>query len=575
MTATVLRDGLFFDGSGADPLPRDVVIRDGVVAAIVARGAPVDDATDVDAAGCWVTPGFIDLHTHYDAEVEVLPGLSESLRHGVTTVVIGSCGLSMAVGDPTDLADMFCRVEGIPREIVLPLLREIKTWETPADYLAHLDTLPLGPNVAALLGHSTIRAHVMGLGRSLDAAVRPTPAELDAMRRLLEDALDAGYLGLSINTLPWDKMDGDTYRSRPTPSVFARWSEVRHLTAVLRRRDRIFQAVPDVSTKINAVLFFLASMGLWRRRLRTMLITLLDTKSNRLQHRLVGAAARLVNGLGGSIRFQSLPNPFDLWVNGLDVPVLEEIGAGTAALHVRDPAERAALLRDPAYRARFKQDWRRRFGRAYHRDLHEAEILECPDATLVGRTFGAVADARGQDPEDTFLDLQAEHGDALRWFTVVGNDRPAEVEWIAAHPATLVGFSDAGAHLRNMAHYSFPLRLLKRVVDADAAGRPFLSVARAVHRLTGEIGDYLGLDAGHLRVGGRADLVVVDPRALDDRIEAIHEAPIAGFGDFRRLVRRSEGAIRGVMVGGRWAWGEGGAAAELGAERFGRVLRPV
>ena len=134
MSSTLIRGGAVYDGLGNAPVERDVLIRDGRVAALLDRdqSASLDDHAVIDARGCWVTPGFIDLHTHYDAELELAPALDESVRHGVTTVVIGSCGLSMAIGDPTDLADMFCRVEGIPRSTVKPLLDQIKDWDGPA-----------------------------------------------------------------------------------------------------------------------------------------------------------------------------------------------------------------------------------------------------------------------------------------------------------------------------------------------------------------------------------------------------------------------------------------------------------
>src|SRR5690606_13192899 len=108
-----------------------------------------------------------------------------SVRHGVTTVVMGSCGLGLSMGTPEDLADIFCRVEGIPRRHVLPLLERVKDWETSAEYLDHLGRLPLGPNVAVMVGHSALRAHVMGLGRSTDPSVRPSADELETMARLL------------------------------------------------------------------------------------------------------------------------------------------------------------------------------------------------------------------------------------------------------------------------------------------------------------------------------------------------------------------------------------------------------
>jgi N-acyl-D-aspartate/D-glutamate deacylase len=573
---TMIRGGTVFDGAGGPGVVADVLLRTGRVEAIGPALAAPADARVVDATGAWVTPGFIDLHTHYDAELELAPGLVESVRHGVTTVLVGSCGLSLAVGTPPDLADMFCRVEGVPRSTVLPLLERVLDWRDPAGYLEHLERLPLGPHVVSLLGHSAVRAHVMGLGRSVDAGARPTEDELRAMERILEGALDAGYLGLSINTLPWDKMDGERFRSRPTPSVFAGWREYRRLARVLRRRGAVFQGVPDLSTGINLLLFLAASAGLGRRPLKTMVIALVDSKATRGIHRVAGGLVELTNRfLNARFRFQALPNPFDLWVDGLEVPVIEEFAAGTVALHEADPARRAALLRDPAYRRRFARDWGARFlGRAYHRDLFEATIVDCPDRSLVGRSFGAIAQERGEAPLATFLDLQAEYGAALRWYTVVGNDRAEQLEWILTRPSILVGFSDAGAHLRNMGYYNFPLRLLRRVRDAEAAGRPFMTVGRAVERLTAEIADYLAIDAGRLAPGRRADVTIVDPAGLTEAVEQIAEADMPGFPGLRRLVRRNDAAVRAVFVGGRLAWDGTTAPEAFGRDRgYGTVLR--
>jgi N-acyl-D-aspartate/D-glutamate deacylase len=213
------------------------------------------------------------------------------------------------------------------------------------------------------------------------------------------------------------------------------------------------------------------------------------------------------------------------------------------------------------------------FGKAWHRDLDEARVVSCPDPAVSGRTFGEVARARGRDPVDPFLDLQAEHGDALRWVSVLGNDRPDRVAWIMDHPGVLIGFSDAGAHLRNMAFYNYPLRMLKRVRDAALAGRPIMTTERAIWRLTAEIADFIGVDAGRLRAGGRADLVVIDPARLDDAVEQLHEAPMSGVPGLNRLVRRNDDAVRLVMVGGAPVFERGVAARGLGTERFGSVLR--
>lgn len=575
----LIRGGTVFDGQGRPGRRADVAVGQGRVLAISDTPLPAPAEGEViDAAGAWVTPGFIDMHTHYDAELELAPELFESLRHGVTTVVTGSCSLSMAVGDPDDLADMFCRVEAIPRAQVLPLLRRVKDWDGPAQYLDHLAGQPLGPNVACLLGHSTIRAAAMGMERALGRGVRPTRAEQARMDGWLEEALDAGYLGLSISTLPWDKMDGEEaspYRSRPMPSVFASWSEYRRLARRLRQRERVLQAVPNISTKVNFPLFLLLSAG-WglRRPLKTTLISMMDIKADRLAFRLAGWMLRLANRLlGADVRMQALPEPFDLWADGIDLVVFEELAAGAAALHLQEAA-RAQLLRDPEYRAWFKRQWRSRWlPRAFHRRFAESLVLACPDASCVGRSFAQLAEERGQEPEDAFLDLVAEHGTSLRWYTLMGNDRPEWLRWIVAHPDVLIGFSDAGAHLRNMAHYNFPLRLLRLVREAERAGQPFMRVERAIERLTGEIAGWLGLDAGRLEEGRRADLAVVDPARLDPDLDEVAEAEMPGMGGLRRLVRRNDAAVRAVVVGGRVAARCGQPAPGLGQERWGQVLR--
>src|SRR5262249_46667407 len=150
-----INSGLLFDGTGRPAALRSIGVRNGRVAALRETAIPAEEAaTCIDATGRWVMPGFLDIHTHYDAEVEVAPGLLESLRHGVTTVTFGSCSLGTVLSRPVEIADMFTRVEAVPYDFVLPLFEAKKTWTTPAEYRAHIDTLALGPNVTAFLGHS-------------------------------------------------------------------------------------------------------------------------------------------------------------------------------------------------------------------------------------------------------------------------------------------------------------------------------------------------------------------------------------------------------------------------------------
>ncbi|MEO7093697.1 MAG: N-acyl-D-glutamate amidohydrolase, partial [Polyangiales bacterium] len=505
------------------------------------------------------------------------PSLSESVRHGVTTVTVGSYSISAILSDAEDCSDLFTRVEAVPREHVLPLLRAKKTWRETGDYVDFLSRHPLGPNVLSFLGHSDLRTRVMGLERAVDGDARPTEAEMVEMERLLGDALDHGLLGLSTMTNPWDKLDGDRFRSAQLPSTYATWKEYRRLNAVLRRRGRILQSAPSLVKKVNALLFMLESAGLFfRKSLKTTLITLADAKASpKGLHRAIGKLTQWVNRvLGGDLRWQTLPAPFEVYADGIDLVVFEEFGAGQAALHLADEVSRNALLQDERYRRAFRKDYEKKWtSRVWQRDFHDAHVVACPDETVVGKSFGDVADARGIHPVDAFLDLVVAHGKALRWRTTIANHRPDEVAHLVDEPAALIGFADSGAHIRNMAFYSFPLRMLRLVRDRALAGRPVMPIEKAVWRLTGEIGDWLGVDAGHLRVGDRADLVVIDPEQLDARLDVYHEAEMQGFAGLMRMVNRSDGAVSSVLINGRVAFVDGACTPELGHELgFGRFL---
>jgi N-acyl-D-aspartate/D-glutamate deacylase len=345
---------------------------------------------------------------------------------------------------------------------------------------------------------------------------------------------------------------------------------------MLRARGRVLQAVPNISTKVNFPLFALMSTGLFRAPLKTTVISMMDVRADRFAFRIAGWLSRMANRfLGADFRLQALPNVFDLWADGIDLVVFEEFEAGAAALHLEDAVARAELLKDPEYRARFRKQWNNKLlPRAYHRNFEHSTILECPDSSVVGKSFAEVAAERGVEGIDVFLDLVVAHGKKLRWYTIMGNDRPQWLEKIVSHPDILIGFSDAGAHLRNMAHYNFPLRLLKLVRDAEQRGEAFMTPQRAVQRLTSEIGDWLGIDAGTLAVGKRADVVVVNPDALDESLDAIHEQEVPGFNGLRRLVRRNDDAVDAVLVAGQVAVRSGQLESDVGqGRRYGSVLR--
>ena len=570
---TVIRNGRWFDGTGAPSAVRNIGICAGRVATITTDA--IDGTEVIEASGKWVIPGIIDVHTHYDAEVLAAPALTESLRHGVTSIVMGSCSLSTVHVDASEAADLFGRVEAIPHEHVQRIVGETKCWRSADEYVHFLESLPLGPNVTAFLGHSDIRTAVMGLDRATRKDVRPTRAEQARMEAMLDEALDAGLIGMSSQQLLFDKIDGDVCRSRTLPSTYARPRELRRLKSRLRRRDRVLQSGPDISHPQNFFSQALQSVGFLRPRLKTSLLAAADMKSTPGGMWFTVALAALANRLGGDFRFQHLPVPFEVYADGIDLVIFEEFGSGAAALHLKDELERNELLRDEGYRRQFRKDYDSKFGpRAWHRDFFDAEIVACPDPAVVGKSFGAVGLARGGlHPVDAFLDLVLEHGTELRWRTTISNHRPKMLRQLAQRNGIQMGFSDAGAHLRNMAFYNFGLRLLRHVRDAERNGTSFLTPERAVHRLTGELADWYHLDAGHLRVGDWADIAIVDPDRLDSSLDEYHEAPVAAFGNLPRMVNRNDTTVAAVLVAGQTVFADGHPTELLGHRRTGSFLR--
>ncbi|MGV0809988.1 N-acyl-D-amino-acid deacylase family protein [Mycolicibacterium setense] len=573
---TIIRNGRWFDGTGAPSAVRDIGIRNGHVVAI--SPDPLD-ATDcpqvIDATDNWVMPGMLDIHTHYDVEVLGGPSLSESLRHGVTTAMLGSCSLSTVHVGGVDAGDLFGRVEAIPREHVIAAVDDNKTWTDCNGYVTALESLPLGPNLAAFIGHSDMRTAVMGLDRATRRDARPTAAEQARMEQMLQEALDAGFVGMSSQQLLFDKIDGETCRSRTLPSTYAKPRELRRLKSMLRRSGRVLQSGPDIQNPLNLVSQLAQSLGLFRGTLKTSLLSAADIKANPYSIMIMGPVARLVNKLGGNFRWQHLPVPFEVYADGIDLVVFEEFGSGAAALHLRDEVERNELLRDESYRRKFRKDYDNKFGvRVWHRDFFDAEIVACPDESVVGKSFGQVGQERGElHPVDTFLDLVLEHGTALRWRTTISNHRPEVLKKLARDPGIQLGFSDAGAHLRNMAFYNMGLRLLRHVRDAERAGTPFMSIEQAVHRLTGELADWYRIDAGHLRIGDRADIVVIDPEHLDDSLDAYAEETVDQYGGLSRMVNRNDETVTAVLVGGRTVFADGRLTELVGKQRTGRFLR--
>jgi N-acyl-D-aspartate/D-glutamate deacylase len=563
----VLKGGSIFDGTGAPRQRADVAVSDGRIAAVAASiDAPAREVRDV--SGQWITPGFVDIHTHYDLEVEIAPGLSESVRHGVTSIVMGNCSLSLTVGKAQDLADIFLRVENLPATLVRKWLARALSWNSPQEYLEHLRTLALGPNIAPLVGHSALRAAVMGLERSLREPA--TAEDLSRMRELAAAALDAGCFGISVDMVHWHKVSG-VFAGRSVPSHYAEYREYRMLADLCRERDAVFQASPNPQNPLSFLMILGMAVGLFRPALRLTVLAALDMTDHPQLWRVFPLMTGIVNRLlDGNLRFQTLVEPFTMSAVGPLTPLFEEFASGVELNSCTDAGARRALWSAPGFKERFRRDWERRELRTFHRDPARMTILKSPQPEHVGCTVAQVARARGMDGTATLMELLETHDYELRWISCGANERAAIRERLMAHPHILPGFTDAGAHSRNMAFFDGPLSLLRQAVSTG-----FITPERAIARVTGEAARWFNLDTGRIRVGAQADLAILNPQPLHEPVPPAVELEDPLLDNARRMVKRgSEAIVAGVYVAGVEVVRDGVPQPALGQQRTGSVLRP-
>lgn len=613
---TLVKGGLVFDGTGAAPSVQDVAIRDGRIAAIGADLPAARADRVIDAAGKWVMPGLLDVHTHFDLEVEIEPGLPEAVRHGTTTVVVSNCSLGLAYGaqrkDGADpIVDCFARVENVPKH-VLRKVGDAVTWHESAGYLRHFDTLALGPNVVPMIPHSMLRIEVMGLQASVTRA--PAPAELERMEALIDKGMAEGYVGFSTDALPFHYLANPPNVKKQIPTQFAEYGELKRLTQVVRRWGRVWQATPAKDDKLAAIRTTLLTSGrLFGRTLKTTMVAAMDFHNDRRIVRLALTLARLMNSwlVKGHFRLQALAAPFKVWSDGAFTPLSEEIPELRRLIEtdLEDAAARRRILDDPDYVARFRRmwfkgkqgftlarlkRWLRLDDNVLSRDLRDMVLDVAPVPEWNGEALQAVYErlrgwqaggtgARSEDERrafegfpspvgddcDFFLHALRRYDNALRWWTTPANQDPARVRELLFHPQLLPGFNDSGAHLTNMAFYDCNLRTLK-IAQAEGVAQ----VARAVHRLTQEPAEFFAVDAGVLRPGAQADLAVIDPDALarhdgEARVQYLWREAF----QHHQLVNRPEGVVTQVLVAGHLAWDAGAYTPDFGRVRMGRVMR--
>lgn len=415
----------------------------------------------------------------------------------------------------------------------------------------------------------------MGIERSLIDGESATKQEEETMLNMLNDALDEGFLGLSSMDNPWDKMDGDRYWSHKTPSFYSSWKERKSLINLLRKRNAILQGTPNLVTRINGFKYMLASTGIFRKPLKTTMIAMMDLIGDRYIYPIIAFASRAINILGNAnFRMQSPPCPFTVYYNGVDSVMFEEFPSGEALRHLaKELDKRDELIKDKIFRENFKKEIKKKFApKVWHKDLSKSVIIDCPDTSLIGKNFYEIAEERNVHPVDAFLDTIIEFDKKIRWTTTIANDRKEKYKDLYNFPYNLISFSDAGAHLNNMAFYNFPLKMIKIVQESIDQGNPIMTMEKCIWRLTKEQGDWFDLDCGYLAKGKIADLVIIDTKKFKNINENIEIETIQEFGNHKRLVNRNDGVVSRVIVGGKTIFENEKFVEDYAKSKYGRFI---
>jgi N-acyl-D-aspartate/D-glutamate deacylase len=522
----IIRNGTVVDGTGSPARRADVGIAGDRIVEIVdaADGGITATATrEIDATDRLVTPGFVDIHTHFDAQIAWDPVASSSCWHGVTSVVMGNCGVTFAPVRPSDratLAEMMESVEDIPADAILDGLAW--DWETYGEYYASIDRLPKGPNVGGLVGHAALRTYVMG-ERGLDEAPA-TGDDIIAMADLLDEAMAAGALGVSTSRTFMHKVpDG-----RPVPGTYAAADELLAFAEVLRHHGagvfegamRLGERDNDAYDNSRAEVALMAEIS--RRSGRPISFGL--TQSNRrpdLYERVI-EFVKHENAAGANVRPQTTARGVGI-LFGLETrtpfdraPSWKELGAavnGRKMQMVRDATFRQTLISEADVHGT-------------PLDLDGLFVLQpsgarydCDPAT----SLATIAAERGVSPAAAFIELILETDGALVANMPFLNQDLAAVEAMLDDPLVTLGLADGGAHVGQIMDASQPTFMLTYWVRE----RQRWSIEEAIRRLTSDTADLFGInDRGRLAVGSFADVNVIDFDGLHLPVpEYVHDFP--------------------------------------------------
>ncbi len=506
----IIRNGTVVDGTGAPATRADVGIKGDRIAEIVELddgGIGGSGAREIDAEGRLVTPGFVDIHTHLDAQLAWDPLGTSSCWHGVTSVVMGNCGVTFAPCRPDDrstLAEMMESVEDIPRDAILGGLAW--DWETYGEYYDSIDRLPKGPNTGGLVGHSALRTYVMG-ERGLDEAPA-TGDDIAEMVRLVDDAMSAGALGVSTSrTLMHKVPDG-----RPIPGTFAAADELLAFAQVLREHGAgVFEGAMRLGERDNDALdntrAEVALMGeISRHSGRPVSFGLTQSSRRPDLYQRVIDFVKSENAAGANVRPQTTARGVGI-LFGLETRTPFDRAPSWKELRGAVNGRKMQMVRDSVFRQTLITE----------ADVHGTPIdldglFVLPDGEArydcdPANSLAAIAVARGVSPAAAFIELILETDGALVANMPFLNQDLTAVESMLDDPLVTLGLADAGAHVGQIMDASQPTFFLTYWIRE----RERWSIEEAIRRLTTDTADLFGIrNRGRLAVGAFADVNVID-----------------------------------------------------------------
>jgi N-acyl-D-amino-acid deacylase len=553
MADLAIRGGMVVDGTGAPPYRADVGITEG---RIVAIDTTITADDEIDATGRLVTPGFIDIHTHYDPQVLWDPMLSPSCWHGVTSVVAGNCGYSIVPTRPEHRGTLLRTLDKVEDMRLATLEAGVDwTFESYAEYLATIGSRGCAINFGGYVGHTPVRLFVMGEEAYEREA---TENEVGAMRRLVAESIRGGALGFSSDRGGFHLGDG----GRPVPSIVASQAEVEALMMVTGEID---QGTVHMAPGENYSWVYELQRRLGRRINWSSILTYPSAASSSRADYRTKLAAHLQARAAGA----------DVWVQVTCRPITQEISMIEPTAFYAMPAfaelvalsheQRPALYADRGWRARASADIDRT-GLLTTR-WASMPITESPShPELVGVPVASVAAVRGCSPWDALCDIALDDGLGTRFSITFANDDVEGVTSLLQGDGCIMGLSDAGAHVGQICDAVMPTDFLASWVR----DRAVMPVEQGIRKLTGEIADVIGLDRGYLRVGAPADLVVLDLEALSPGpTRRVKDMPAGG----ERLIADQPRGLEAVVVNGLPIRRDGSPTVDDLARLPGTILR--